>query len=394
MWKFANARTFAPGTCPALPPRAMLRHAPYLLASLLLTACSSSTTESASQPAPVPAATEEPPADTPPPNLPNVSFERSDVAISPGRDHHTSMIIETASGPWLYVFGGTDGWATIHNDVQRAKIGKDGKLSPFESAGRLPDPRAGHCMVKKGDRIYLFGGVVGTQEAAPSATSVVLTLDSDGQVTGSVPGPQLPIPVLHLSCELIGDNVYAVGGRGPDNKATALSARTTIGADGVASPFENMTPLLPERSHHATFVRGNNLYVFGGIHGSNRTNPADRKDVVEAEIGPDGKLGPWLAAGSLPEAISVSSAQIHEDGVYVVGGLEEGGFTNKIRRATFKEDGTLTEFTTLKATLPGARGHVHQTPVYGSFIYSVGGKNDDNESLGTIDVGRFEAPVE
>jgi hypothetical protein len=305
------------------------------------------------------------------------------------------MIIETASGPFLYVVGGTDAWSVMHSDVQRAPIGKDGKLGAFESAGMLPDPRAGHCMVKKGDRLYLFGGIVGVKASAPSTTSVVLTLDADGKVAGSAPGPELPVAVMHLACELVGDTVYALGGRGVDSKSTTLSARTTIGADGTASAFESMTALVPDRSHHATFTRGKNLYVLGGITGDPvGSNAKNRKDVVVAEIGADGKLGPWLAAGALPTSISVSAAQLHQDFVYVTGGLEEDGFTNKIRRASFNDDGTLTDFTTLKATLPDARGHVHQTPMYGSFIYSVGGKNDDNESLGTIDVGRFEPAIE
>lgn len=374
----------------------MLRHAPIFLASLLLAACSSSTTESASQPAPAPGATEQPPAADPtPPTPPSLTYERSDVAIDPGRDHHTTMVIETPAGPWLYVVGGTDAWEVMHNDVQRAKIGTDGKLGAFEKVGVLPDPRAGHCMVKKGDRLYLFGGIVGVKASAPSTTSVILTLDAEGKVASSAPGPELPVAVMHLACELVGDSVYALGGRGSDSKSTTLSARTTIGADGSASAFESLTPLVPDRSHHAAFVRGKNLYVLGGITGDPVGSKAkDRKDVVVAEIGTDGKLGPWLAAGALPTAISVSAAQLRDEFVYVTGGLEEGGFTNKVRRASFNEDGTLTDFTTLKATLPDARGHVHQTPMYGSFIYSVGGKNDDNESLGTIDVGRFEAPVE
>lgn len=305
------------------------------------------------------------------------------------------MVIETPAGPWLYVVGGTDAWEVMHNDVQRAKIGTDGKLGAFEKVGILPDPRAGHCMVKKGDRLYLFGGIVGVKASAPSTTSVILTLDAEGKVASSAPGPELPVAVMHLACELVGDSVYALGGRGSDSKSTTLSARTTIGADGSASAFESLTPLVPDRSHHAAFVRGKNLYVLGGITGDPVGSKAkDRKDVVVAEIGTDGKLGPWLAAGALPTAISVSAAQLRDEFVYVTGGLEEGGFTNKVRRASFNEDGTLTDFTTLKATLPDARGHVHQTPMYGSFIYSVGGKNDDNESLGTIDIGRFEAPVE
>lgn len=250
-------------------------------------------------------------------------------------------------------------------------------------------------MVKQGDRLYLFGGIVGVKASAPSTTSVILTLDAEGKVASSKPGPELPVAVMHLACELVGDTVYALGGRGENSRSTTLSARTTIGADGSASAFEDLTPLVPDRSHHAVFVRGKNLYVLGGITGDPvGSNSKNRKDVVVAEISADGKLGSWLAAGALPTSISVSAAQLHRDFVYVAGGLEEGGFTNKIRRASFNDDGTLTDFTTLKSTLPDARGHVHQTPMHGSFIYSVGGKNDDNESLGTIDVGRFDPPVE
>src|SRR5688500_18692817 len=129
----------------------MIRHASFFLASLLLTACSTSSTESAPK-AVDPGGTEEPPAtEAPPATPPSLTFERSDVAIDPGRDHHTTMVIDTPSGPWLYVVGGTDAWSVMHNDVQRAHIGNDGKLGAFESAGMLPDPRAGHCMVKKGD---------------------------------------------------------------------------------------------------------------------------------------------------------------------------------------------------------------------------------------------------
>lgn len=375
----------------------MPRHAPSSLLSLLLLACSSET-ESVRAPAPRDtgqSGTEQPTPPDPPATPPKLTFGRSDVAIDPGRDHHTTMVIETPAGPYLYVVGGTDAWAVMHSDVQRARIGKDGKLGAFESAGRLPDPRAGHCMVKKGDRLYLFGGIVGVKASAPSTSSVILSLDADGKVTGGIPGPELPIAVMHLACELVGDTVYVLGGRGSDSKSTTLSARTEISADGTASAFESLTPLVPDRSHHAVFVRGRSLYVLGGITGDPvGANAKNRKDVVVAEIGDDGKLSPWFAAGALPTAISVSSAQLHRDAVYVVGGLEEGGFTNKIRRATFLEDGTLGDFATLDATLPDARGHVHQTPMYGSFIYSVGGKNDDNESLGTIDIGRFEPSVE
>src|SRR5687768_5909842 len=113
----------------------MLRHASFLLASLLLAACSSTTIETAPPPANDGQPPEDAPVDATPKPPPSLTFARSDVAIDPGRDHHTTMVIETASGPWLYVVGGTDAWQLMHNDVQRARIGKDGKLGAFESAG-------------------------------------------------------------------------------------------------------------------------------------------------------------------------------------------------------------------------------------------------------------------
>ncbi len=323
--------------------------------------------------------------------FPAITVERSSTQIAPVRDHHATAVVETTSGPWLYVIGGTDAWNTLHNDVLRAPIGDGGKLGAFESAGTLPEPRAGHCMVKKGDRLYLLGGIVGGVRSGPSTSSVVLALDAEGKVTSTSPGPELPTAVMHVGCEIAGDSIYAMGGRGTDSKSTKLSARTKIAADGSLSPFENLTPLVPDRSHHAVFVRGKTLYLLGGLRGDPVGNKQDnRKDIVAADIAPDGTLGEWYGAGTLPTAISVSSAQLYKDAVYVFGGLESDAFSAKIRRATFLEDGTLSEFTTMKAELPDARGHVHQTPMYGSFIFSVGGKNDLDESLGTIDVGRFE----
>lgn len=374
-----------------------------LLLLLAMTACSSSSSEAPAPATPDPAGTD--PGATPAAcddgtyrtlegaceAFPALSMERSPVTIAPSRDHHATTVIERSSGPWLYVIGGTNAWDALHNDVLRAPIGKDGKLGAFESAGTLPEPRAGHCMVQKGDRLYLFGGIVGDVRKGPSTSSVVLTLDAEGKVTASSPGPELPVAVMHVGCAMAGDSIYATGGRGEDSRSTKLSARTKIGADGSLSPFENLTPLVPDRSHHAVFVRGQTLYVLGGIRGNPVGNQADnRKDVVAADIAPDGTLGDWYGAGTLPTSISVSSALLYKDAVYVMGGLEEGGFTSKIRRATFADDGTLSDFTTLKTQLPDARGHVHQTPAWGSFVFSVGGKNDLDESLGTVDVGRFE----
>lgn len=362
-------------------------------------ACSSSSTESATRPP----AVEEAPAETTPAEtcadgtyrtlegtcarFPTVAIARSAVAITPARDHHTTLVRETADGPYLYVFGGTDAWKTNHDDIQRAKIAPDGTLGAFEVVGRLPAGRAGHCMVDLGDRVFLGGGILGR---APSVTTLLVPLGPDGKVGEAVAGPNLPLPVLHLTCDRQGDFLYAVGGRGKDNRSTRMSARLHIVPGGVDGAFMPQTELTPDRSHHASFVRGRRLYVVGGLTGSAMGDYDEHADVISAPIDDAGSLGAWEPAGKLPAGLSVSSALLRDDAVYVVGGLETGGFTTTVRRATFGADGTLTPFVTSNASLPDARGHVHQLPQWGSFFYSVGGKNDREESLSTVDIGRFE----
>jgi hypothetical protein len=323
--------------------------------------------------------------------FPALSVKRSSSVIAPVRDHHTTAVIETAAGPYLYVFGGTDDWRVLHADVQRAKIQDDGTLGAFEAAGNLPGPRAGHCFARIKDRYLLAGGIVQTSgKMGIGNTSVLVRIGADGKIADAEPGPALPKSVMHLTCEVQGDFVYALGGRGSDSKSTTLSARAKIGADGSLGAFESQTALKPDRSHHASFIREKRLYVLGGLTGDPAGDFVDRSDAIVADIAEDGSLGEWTAAGKLPAALSVTAAQIYKDAVYIAGGLEDTEFTDKVRRATFNDDGTLSAFATLPGKLPEGRGHVHQTPMYKTFLFSVGGKDNAQKSLGTVDVARFE----
>ena len=378
-----------------------------LCLSALAFACTSSTDTSSGNPSPAPTDTTTPPTENPPvtcedgkyrtaanvcETFPSVSVKRAEVIIGPVRDHHATMVTEIDGKPFLYVFGGTDDWKVMHDDVQRAPIAEDGSLGKFEPAGKLPAPRAGHCIVKVKDRWLLSGGIVpaaGTM--SPSTSSVYVKLGADGKVAETTPGPALPVGVMHLTCDVGGDWVYAQGGRNKSSKSTAMSVRAKIGADGVVGPFENQPALKPDRSHHASFIRENRLYILGGLTGDPTGDYEDRSDAIMADIGADGALGQWAPAGKLPATLSVSSAQLYKDAIYMVGGLEGvDGFTDKIRRATFNPDGSLSDVATISAKLPSARGHVHQTPMYKGFFFSVGGKDNNNNSLGTIDVGLFQ----
>ncbi|NOU28472.1 MAG: hypothetical protein HOO96_11260 [Polyangiaceae bacterium] len=321
----------------------------------------------------------------------------SDQTIAPARDHHTTFIRQTSQGPYLYVVGGTSAWNAMYTDIQRAKIQEDGSLLAFEKVADLPDGRAGHSTIVVGDTLIVIGGVYGT--ASPKGTTrstVTAKFSPDGGLSGFAPGPDLPLDVMHFSATLHDGFVYVFGGRtttGTDG-STTMAASAKVAEDGTLGPFTALAPLTPDRSHHAAFVVKDTLYLVGGITGSPMGNPPSRTDVVRAKLLPGGAIAAFEPSGTLPTGISVSAAQTYGDYVYIFGGLVDGvsggPYTNQIFRARVQPDGALSPFTTIDATLSVKRAHVHQTPVYKKFIYSVGGLGNNGKSIGTIDVGTFD----
>jgi hypothetical protein len=309
--------------------------------------------------------------------------------IAPVRDHHTTHVVQTSAGAYLYVVGGTDAWSSIHADVQRAKLAPDGALGAFEKVADLLEARAGHCTVIEKGRITVIGGSAVTHHGQDIfGTSFSAPMDASGAIGAWEPGPTLPIGVMHQSCAVHGGWVYVTGGRSFAG-STTLSMRARIGEDGKLGAFEAQTPVEPDRSHHQSFVHGGRLYLAGGLTGDPIENPPSRDDVVAAAIAPDGTLGAWEPMGTLASGLSVSAAQEYGEAVYMLGGLEKGfSFSSRIHRLTFDEAGQITD-TVLPTKLPLGRGHVHQTPVYAGHLYSVGGKDSGDVSLGRVDVISF-----
>jgi hypothetical protein len=325
--------------------------------------------------------------------LGGLTFSAAAVSIEPARDHHTTFIRETTSGPYLYVIGGTSAWSVMYRDVQRAKVNPDGSLSPFEMVTTLPDGRAGHSTVISGDSIFILGGISGkTTPRGMTAATFVSKFQPDGSLAAFELGPNLPVNVMHLTSILHDNHVYAFGGRS-DAGSTTLCASAEIGADGKLGAFQDLGALTPDRSHHATFIAAGYVYLVGGLTGDPVNNPPNRKDIVRAKLESGGKLGPWADAGTLSTGISVSGAQVYGDYVYILGGYatgtKGGPYTNQVYRARIEADG-VGAFTVIDAKLANPRAHVHQTPVWNNFLYSVGGLNNKGKSIGAIDIGKFE----
>jgi hypothetical protein len=322
-----------------------------------------------------------------------LTASRSMVTIAPVRDHHSTTILQTKAGTFLYVFAGTDAWTTIHDDVQRARIADDGSLGAFEVVSHLPAVRAGQCIIVKNNRVTLLGGTDGHMMIASSVTAAIDP--NDGTVGAWTSGPDLPEPVMHESCDAYGAWVYAVGGRSQytGGASTATVGRAPLGPDGMIGKFEKLADLPVDRSHHQSFSMHDRLYVFGGITGNPVGNmELDRTDMAFAPIASDGTLGDWQNAGDLAAPLAISNATVFGEAVYSLGGLEKGSvYSANIRRLTLAADGTLASDVVVGKIMTG-RGHVHNCPMNGELLYSVGGHDNFDKSLGTVDIVKFSAP--
>lgn len=315
------------------------------------------------------------------------AFARSDAALPVPVDHHTTHVLVVGGVPYLYVLGGTNGWKEIYSSVYRAKIRDDGALEPFEEAGALPIKVAGHTSSLVGNTLVLAGGISGT---SPTTRTFSVVVGASGRLEGWVEGPALPAGVMHGHAGVHGRHVYFVGGRGKTSHSVANVARALVHEDGTLGAMEPLADLPADRSHGQALVRGDTMYVFGGLRGDPAGEHEPLADVIRAKLG--GPSVVWESAGTLPAARSISAAEVVGDDVLVLGGLEgKSSFRADGLRGTFDAAGNLS-FTPLAARLPFARGHVHQTPSYRGHLYTVGGKNAAEKSFGTVDVATLDGP--
>jgi len=140
------------------------------------------------------------------------------------------------------------------------------------------------------------------------------------------------------------------GGNGPqaNGSVAAWTSSTTSAA--------TLPPLPTPRANHCSAGANGRLYVLGGNY-----KPAGAMDFVAlddvevADQNPDGSLGAWRKAGTLPSMLTGCTATSDGKRLYVVGGL----FTDETQRdqvwaAALQADGSLGAFAVVG---PMAAGH-------------------------------------
>ena len=316
-------------------------------------------------------------------------------SLTKARDHHGTALVQTASGTFLYVIGGTD-YARSLRDVYVAQLQTDGSLGPFRTLGTLPSERSGQGLVVHGDRIFLVGGRSNNSFLASVISAQVQT---DGSLGGWDTETDLPAARFHIGAVASDAFVYAIGGVKTDNVATLPYLATSdvfyapLGPDGHLGAWHVAASLPEPRSHFALHIHEGHLYAIGGFVESSADGTPLAKTELGASIGPDGAPGVFAPIGMLADPVATASVVELQGSLYLLGGLnEDDSFSARIRRASLLDDGKLGDLVDV-GMLPEARSHVHHTPYYNGHLYSVGGSIALQLPTDAAWVGTFAPPT-
>ena len=256
--------------------------------------------------------------------------------------------------------------AQLTNVIWRAPINGDGSLGTWTSmTSVLPVATgAGQAIVTK-NRVYFIGGYVA---GGSSVTSVYTSvINSDGTIGVWTTAGSLPIGTSYSTCFMTKSRIYLVGGVNGTNTYVSTVQSAQINADGTLGGWGTVTAFPITIGNAQAVVTKNRVYIVGGNSGTTFYNT-----IYSAGITPDGQIGGWVSAGTIPTAVACSQAIVVKNKIYLLAGyVGNTSITNAVWVATINADGTLGTWSSGTA-LPGNLGY-SQAIVTNSRIYLLGG---------------------
>jgi hypothetical protein len=188
------------------------------------------------------------------------------------------------------VFVGGNGRAGNSDQSYAARIGADGLLSPWQPAGSIKHPRMHPGAVVFDNTFYVLGGF-----SDPDVWDDIVRakVGPDGTVSEWVSAGKLPAPRSHFSATLLGRHVYIAGGidksalpvalathasffyggylyvggglGGPSYKVESRMWRAQVATDYALGTWEDAPPLPSGRGHvHQMPLLQNHVYFVAG----------------------------------------------------------------------------------------------------------------------------------
>jgi hypothetical protein len=314
-----------------------------------------------------------------------LTFAKSTVATRP-RNHHVTLTTPIGSSTMLYAVAGVNDDAAI-DYVDRVPIAEDGTIGTWVSEPPLPVAAGGLVGDIVAGVLVVAGGTTPSGVTDQAYSSVI---QADGSLAPWQPAGTVLEPRMHASSLTRGSTMWILGGF---NNQTVYGdiVSATVRADGTVSTWAPAGMLPGPLSHFSLTLLDDYVYIAGGLAASAFDDPPDLAGVWRGQIEADGTIGNWTQMTSLLVAEATHASFSYGGYLYVCGGINDvPAQEDRCWRSPVLSDHTLGTFVEV-ASLPIARGHVHQMPVIGHNVYSIGGAIDFNlDSTSEIDVGTFE----
>jgi hypothetical protein len=315
-----------------------------------------------------------------------LSWAESPTMTRP-RNHHMSVLAEVDAGAFLYIMGGVNG-RLVYDFVDRAKLSDDGAVGAIETLPQnLPSQVGGATAAMLHDLIVVAGG---NEPYGITDHSSFARVNADGSLSAFSQNGGVGHPRMHPGSVVHGDFVYVMGGfRDPDVWDDVVKAQWY--PNSTLSPWNAGGTLQGKRSHMAVTAVGDYVYLTGGLEQSADINPPELKSAFRGHFDADGNLGEWVAMPDLPTPLATHSSAFYGGYLYVMGGINDvPAQVKQVWRSAIGADHALGAWEEV-ASLPVARGHVHNLPIFKNHIYSIAGALDFSlNSTGAIQIGTFQ----
>lgn len=263
--------------------------------------------------------------------------------------------------------------------VTKAYAATPGSVSSWTPGSSLPigETYSGHAVYN--DYAYIVGGM--NSSFSNSQETYYAHLNSDGSMGNwQTATHNLPNGVQGDGAVANNGYLYVIGGY--TNTYSDLVYYAPLAADGSVGNWTQALSLPHGIMDAAVTVNNNYVYVLGGSDGF-----SDQEKVYYAPLNADGSVGNWVTSGDLPLGVRAPAAVVHNNYLYLSGGVSSGNATDLVRYAHLNSDGSVGAWTISSNHMPyvtSRQGNV----VYHGYIFSFGGTGGGGETSGV-----YSAPL-
>jgi hypothetical protein len=256
-----------------------------------------------------------------------------------------------ATAGHIYVCGGWN-LGGLTSSVWYAAFDSAGGINTWLRGTSLPAALYTQGAVLVDSNLYVVGGATGV--GSPTVANVrYARVQPDGSLGPWTETSTLPEPLRIMGVAAKDSWLYSVGGRNQDGNAVSSACFARRAADGSLGPW-TATTSLPQASDGLTCaVVGERIYAVGGW------GAGPLSSVYSAQVNPDGTLGNWSTETPLPVQCWAADGLAVNSRIYV-----PGGYVSSPQVDVYYSS-TLTGLTDLPATTPAFAIAVTPNPIQG-----------------------------